>query len=196
MSDFLKNLRKQEERRRERNRRKYANPQYGGNERRGIKDRRRGPEHKTFASKDLQRLLAEILPVIKSQVEILVGTHKRLAEARERRLKAEERRTNAMESIAECLKHLFSRERIAAEPGGGSSADVWRLESDARSEKGLTGKEPADRKKALKIILNMRKKGLSYQKIAQILEIEGISTFSGKGKWHGQTVQKLYQQIT
>jgi hypothetical protein len=81
------------------------------------------------------------------------------------------------------------------ESGEGISADVRPLAGREGKEKRAARNEPADRRNALKIILNLRRKGLSYQKIAQILELEGIATFSGRGKWHAQTVQKLYRQI-
>jgi hypothetical protein len=47
------------------------------------------------------------------------------------------------------------------------------------------------RKNAMKIIAAQRKKGLSFEKIARYLENQKIPTFSGKGKWRGQTVHKL-----
>jgi hypothetical protein len=52
-----------------------------------------------------------------------------------------------------------------------------------------------DRKKVIKMIIDMRKKDISFEKIARALEAKGIATFSGKGKWRGQTVHKLFKQL-
>jgi len=52
----------------------------------------------------------------------------------------------------------------------------------------------AVRSNAMKVIKAQRKKGLSFEKIARYLESRKIPTFSGKGKWRGQTVHKLYKK--
>ena len=54
--------------------------------------------------------------------------------------------------------------------------------------------ESADREKVIRLIREMRKKGTSFEKIAQTLDSEGVPTLSGKGKWHGPTIRKLYQK--
>ena len=43
------------------------------------------------------------------------------------------------------------------------------------------------------IILKMRKRLKTYEEIAQFLEKENIPTFSKRGKWHAQTVHRLFQ---
>ena len=55
-------------------------------------------------------------------------------------------------------------------------------------------KADPEKNKVLKTIQNMRKRGASYEKIANHLDAKGIPTFSGRGKWRKQTVHKLYQQ--
>lgn len=49
------------------------------------------------------------------------------------------------------------------------------------------------RAKVIKIISNMRAKGSTYGQIADHLEGKNISTFSGKGRWHAQTIHRLCQ---
>ena len=51
-------------------------------------------------------------------------------------------------------------------------------------------------KKVREIILSMWKNNKTYQQIADQLEKDGIPTFSGRGKWHAQTVHKLYQDYS
>lgn len=44
-----------------------------------------------------------------------------------------------------------------------------------------------------KIIMKMRKQLKTYEEIAQFLEKEDIPTFTKRGRWHAQTVHRLYQ---
>ena len=56
---------------------------------------------------------------------------------------------------------------------------------------------PQERSKeeTLKLIVELKEKqNLSFEKIAQRLNREGIMTFSGTGKWHGKTVYKIYNR--
>ncbi len=43
------------------------------------------------------------------------------------------------------------------------------------------------------IILKMRKKYETFDRIAAYLEGQDIPTLSGRGKWHAQTVHRLYE---
>lgn len=51
-----------------------------------------------------------------------------------------------------------------------------------------------DRNQVMKLILDMRSDGASFEDIAQHLHSNGIPTFSGRGRWRKQTVHKLHQQ--
>ena len=51
-----------------------------------------------------------------------------------------------------------------------------------------------NRKKVMDIIASMRKENATYQEIAERLELENLKTFSGRGKWHAQTVHRLCQE--
>jgi len=54
---------------------------------------------------------------------------------------------------------------------------------------------PSDRlaEAALKIIAEMRGNRVSFEKIADHLEAEGVSMVSGNGKWNRRIVSKLYK---
>lgn len=56
-------------------------------------------------------------------------------------------------------------------------------------------KKPMDahRKKVMSIIEKMRADGETFDKIAIFLQKEKFQTFSNRGKWHAQTVHRLYQ---
>jgi hypothetical protein len=40
----------------------------------------------------------------------------------------------------------------------------------------------------------MRRRLKTYEEIAEFLEKENIPTFSKRGKWHAQTVHRLFQE--
>jgi hypothetical protein len=44
-----------------------------------------------------------------------------------------------------------------------------------------------------RIIFTMRKKYETFDRIAEYLEVQGIPTLPGRGKWHAQTVHRLYE---
>lgn len=47
------------------------------------------------------------------------------------------------------------------------------------------------KKNILKLILELREKGLSYQKIAQILNVQDVETRTKRGKWYSKTVKEV-----
>ena len=53
-----------------------------------------------------------------------------------------------------------------------------------------------DREAVLAAIRSLRENGLSFSAIAARLTENDIPTFSGKGRWCGQTVHKLLKQHT
>jgi hypothetical protein len=124
-----------------------------------------------------------------------------MAELAERRTKAEERKADAMEKIAAFLERPLGNIRFdftgsdEEEPEDMVSADA-RADADTREEKEKAESNPprrAGRQKIIRMIRNMRDNGSTYSQIARHLEEKNVATFSGKGKWHPQTVQKIYQ---
>ncbi len=51
-----------------------------------------------------------------------------------------------------------------------------------------------DRTRALQIIKKMYQKEATYNQIALRLEEENLPTFSGRGKWHAQTIHRLLKK--
>ena len=51
-----------------------------------------------------------------------------------------------------------------------------------------------DRTRALQIIQKMYQKDATYNQIALRLEEENLPTFSGRGKWHAQTIHRLLKK--
>jgi hypothetical protein len=160
----------------------YPNPQYKGQDKANVKDRKK--PRKTDEMEKLASQLTETLPVLKSLMEGIAADHRRLAEAEERRVAVEERKAEASESIAAALQQLMS----AAASGQMPVGVAGRID-DAPPEK--PGKQEKER--AVRIISDMREEGATYRQIAARLDAENISTFSGKGKWHAQTIHRICQ---
>lgn len=193
MKDYAQNYKSGNDRRFDRNNRQYDHPQYIGFDRQNGNHRRKGSQRKTEIPELLQTFSKETMPVIKNILEGIAESQKRLADAQEIRAKAEERKADAMESIAEHLKHLIIPCVFQSEDEKIAVKSV----SDPKSTKNQEGKTVnVDRDDVIQIIKKMHKSGSSYGQIALHLEKEKISTFSGRGKWHGQTVHRLLKQST
>jgi len=52
----------------------------------------------------------------------------------------------------------------------------------------------AQRARILKIVKKMHKENATYNRIALRLEEENLPTFSGRGKWHAQTIHRLLKK--
>jgi len=179
MSDFLHSLRSGKFKRTDN--RSYKDPQYRGSNRRSENGRRRGAQHQLAAAEQITASVKDAVTEIKSVLEDIAANQNRLADA--------------MESIAEILKQSLTNsfEPMADKQSSleaGSEADVL-----ADSSKQVVNTENLDHEQLLEQILGLREKGVSYDKIAQQLESEGVPTISGKGKWRGQTVSGLCKQM-
>ncbi len=162
----------------------YPNPQYNKGQEKGNVKERRKPTRKPEGTEKLVTLLSETVPTIRSLLEGMAADHRRLADAEERRVAVEERKAQASESIAAALQQL-----LGAAAAGQAPAIVAGSIDDTPPEK--PGKQEKDR--ALRIITDMRDDGATYRQIAARLDSEKISTFSGKGRWHAQTIHRICQ---
>lgn len=59
-------------------------------------------------------------------------------------------------------------------------------------EQTKTDFKEAERKRVISFIKRLRKNGGTYKEIAEVLNFKKVPTFSGFGKWHSQTVHRLY----
>ncbi|MCG6910138.1 MAG: hypothetical protein LJE94_08460 [Deltaproteobacteria bacterium] len=215
MNDFLHSLRSNKDKRFDRNRRNYDSPGYRPNDRMNTVDRKRKGTYRSQQNEQTQAYAAinKLLPTIKSLLESLTEDRKKLIEA-------EERKAEAMETIASFLKQL----------AGSTGSDVPALESiesicegdrceaapeEAAREQAVGIREPSDpsrlsegenaavattegaegnqRDDLVSMIKGLRNQGFSYEKIARHLEENNIPTISGRGRWRGQAVSKLCQ---
>jgi len=189
MNDFLQSLRNGNHKRFDGNRKHYNGYNNRGN------DRQRGKEGR---QESFQRAFGkEYLPVLKQALGDISENQKRIADAGERRALAEERKADALETIARRLVGLVGSDgpSVADESADGA---VHHLGTDDAPAETPEMSEPstvdADKDRVLEIIDGMRRDRVSYERIAAHLSSEGIPTLSGKGKWRGQTVSRVYQE--
>jgi hypothetical protein len=204
MSEFLQNLRAKQNKRYDGNRRQYPNPQY--QDRRNEKDNRKY-QGGTTAAETLSAAIVENFPVIKTILEGISENQKRLADAEDRRARAEERKATVLESILDYAKQYFGAGMNLSDINTITKTPEKPQEKDLISKETIMeSKPPAEsesidvltpgREEVLAMIGDMREKGSTYDQIAKHLETSGIATFSRKGKWRGQTVHRLYQKMT
>ncbi len=187
VDDFIHNLRSGKDKRFERGRRPYSNPQYKGQDRQPNFERRK-PQNRRFIPDQMMSLINETIPAIKSLLDTISENQKRLAEAEEIRATAENRKADALERIAVNLKQLVAS-------GGSLSAEQTETSLSEVGGDILERPSAADREQVIQSIKEMRENGATYPQIAAHLEAQKTPTFSGKGKWHAQTVHKVCQQI-
>jgi hypothetical protein len=196
MDDFLHNLRSGNLKQSDRNRRQYGDSQYKGPQRRTGAERRK---------RDLDNgLQAEILGTIKDLLRNIYESQKRMAKAMDERKKVEERKAEALEQIVKGLDKISLEtklDKISLETKLDPPKTNLKLakRDDPQIKKSLPvvlqSKASNKMDSAGSIICQLRNKGFSYAKIADILEAEGIPTVSGKGRWRGQSVQRLYLKV-
>lgn len=187
MNDFLQNLRNGNHKRFDGNRKQYNS--YNNN-RGNDRQRINGPLQRTINK--------EYWPVLKQVLEDMAAQQKRTADADERRAQAEERKADALETIAKHFVHLIAP-NVSVDVENVPNVPVETSKAVADTEDTPEAASPelsanTDREEVLGIIHGMRKDKVSYENIAAHLTSEGIPTFSGKGRWRGQAISRIYQQ--
>ena len=112
----------------------------------------------------IKTLLVEVLPLFQNFSEEII-------ENKRRRLDIEERGVNNNKILAEIFNDVTSKV----------------LQKTKYSKKPLNEKK----KKTLELCWEMRCDGKTYENISDYLNKEKIPTFSGRGKWHAQTVHRF-----
>lgn len=197
MNEFLKNLRNnvKENGRSERgNRRNFSNPQYrnGAGEGSGRKFNRPQEGEKTPG-------LTSDLPLdLKIVLETIAENQGRLVEVQQRRVEVEDRKASALEELARIFADMITADppRPAAPTieaigidlsGNNPAAEAVRAKIASRSG------SRSNREAIVNTIFSMRDNGATYNEIAEFLDASNVPTFSGKGKWHAQTIHRVCQ---
>ena len=149
----------------------------GGNQRRtGFHRKKGGQTHGAEASN-------EMLITIKDQLQKISENQKRMADLQERSAVAEERKADAMEQLAEHLKQWFA-------PSAGVSVETETVAEAPETVETV----PEEGTSLLETITDMREKGITFGKIADHLNGEGVPTTSGADLWNRLTVSKFYKE--
>lgn len=176
MDDFLHNLRSGNLRRSNTGNRRQYGDQHSKHPNRRVADRRQkdGDQH----------LATESLETIKAVLEQLTAAQQQLATAQEQRAIAEARTAAALESIAASLETKTGAIAQTPEKIPVEAPEPPATASDADTKALSLGEN----------ISVLRAQKLSYARIADQLNQEGVPTPSGRGQWRGATVQRVYQR--
>ena len=114
----------------------------------------------------LKSFFDDIAPAIKNYLNKAAESKARVAEAREKSASAVER---LMENLPDIVQQSV--------PARNAS----------RKRKISTRKQ-----ELLDMINKLREESMTYEEIAEYLTKNDIPTFSGRGRWHAQTIHRLY----
>ncbi len=188
MDDFLHNLRSGKLKQPDRGRRDYTD--YKGPQRRAGSERRK-PDY-------YAKVTSENFALVKDSLDILAENQKRIGDAMMARNKTEARIADALEAIATMMGRHWGYETNLAqrsEPDRDAmDGFVPPVAMDNRAGIGTSSQPLGDEEEPelLGIIAAMRAEGESWEKIARHMDTQNIPTVSGKGKWRGSAVKKVW----
>lgn len=207
MNDFLQSIRNGNYSKDNRQRYNQQKPRRNYDNQNGNFNRSNGNERK-FRHKSDAPANDETLKAIKNALETIAINQTSSMEIAARRADAEERKAAAFEFIAASMGN-FSPEQVApkletvetivkaeAEKAAGTQ-EVETSESLPTKSYEIFKNSNRDLNKdeILSMILSMRNDGSTYNEIASHLVSLDLPTFSGRGKWHAQTIHRLCQSI-
>jgi hypothetical protein len=174
MDDFLYNVRTGNMKNMDKSNRRFDNNRYKSPNRQPARDKRKGYVNYRSLSTDQFSALKEMMAAISGN---------------------QERQTVAMEKIADLLDRLVNMHSVpdAVAISSHPSPTVMVDSADAAVEAAPSSR-PMARAEMVALIHQMRNQGLSYEKIADEFESKQISTLSGRGKWRGQTIYRLFKE--
>lgn len=180
---------------------------------------RRNGMHRKKSGPDTDAVLSEGITAIKDYLKEITDLQKRLVGSQEQIARAQEAHAEAMQQIASCVRVLLGK---GTDPTPASATDaepVRTAEPEAFQETPIveipdesvpavsvveeTAEDDAPPEPipagpmveaAFKIIAEMRKNRVSFEKIADRLDAEGVPPISGMGKWNRKTVSKFYKE--
>ncbi|MDY0132265.1 MAG: hypothetical protein RBR53_06310 [Desulforegulaceae bacterium] len=140
----------------------------------------------------------EVITSLKNSIE---DTHTTLQDQvllLERNIDAQERQANALEHIADLFTAFM--EKLEALPSPQPAQETAPAEILDESNLIMSAEEAEQIKKTsrtyiLNLIQSLRDKNSTYDEVALYLTENDFPTFSGRGKWHAQTIHRLCQEI-
>lgn len=180
---------------------------------------RRNGMHRKKPGPDSDTILNEGITAIKDYLKEITDLQKRLVSSQEQIAKAQETHAEAMQQIAGCVNMLLGKstepapapvteEKPAQEtaPAEFEEMQDGEISEVSAPEPSLAEETSGDDtssdttsagpmvEAALKIIAEMRENRISFEKIADHLEAEGVPSIAGNGKWSRKTVSKFYKE--
>ncbi len=137
--------------------------------------RRRDQKQPSATTEAFAEFMRGITPALNQFFEDSAKYQERLAEIEERKTNAVMKNIQALSDIVE----TFKSNKIES---------ISNLKKQKRTAKTLD----EHHKKVVKIIKNKRNAGETFGEIALYLGKEKIPTFSKRGKWHAQTIHRVY----
>jgi hypothetical protein len=191
MDDFLHNLRTNNPKAFDRThtRGNFDGNRFKPNDRQNPKDKRKPSPQRPFNNGDQTLML-------KKAVETLAEAAVKQAAVQERLVEAEERKATAMEGLIERLTQILGNQASIHVPTVKPivSAPSHETVEPIQPSIPVEVRESIDRRALISRINQLRDKGTSYEKIAQIFEEEKVQTLSGRGKWRGQTIFRMSKE--
>jgi hypothetical protein len=197
MDDFLHNLRSGKLKQQDRGRRDYTD--YKGPQRRAGNERRK-PDY-------YAKVTGENFNLVKGSLDVLADRQKQIAEAMATNNKTNVRIADALEAITAMMKRHWGSENdlpqdnepIGAGPNGDAKESLIPgevVDNFAGIDTGSKKFSTIDKPKLMAIIGAMRAEGVSWEKIARRMDERKIPTVSGKGKWRGPAIKKVWDAHT
>lgn len=180
---------------------------------------RRNNTYRKKSGPDSDAILSEGITAIKDYLKEIADLQKRLVGSQEQIARAQEAHAEAMQQIASCVMLLLGKgadpaptpvtedePTRAAEPEAVREAPIGEVSEKASPEisvaEDTSEEEPLSEststipmvEAAFKIIAEMRKNRVSFEKIADHLDAEGVPPVPGAGKWNRKTVSKFYKE--
>ncbi|SDT98422.1 hypothetical protein [Desulfobacula phenolica] len=179
MSDFLKNLRssRKKDRSNPNSKRHIDGHFYPENDRRKNRDRR------SNYSENLESLLVSlrnILPQIVDNAYSVTDHFEKISSQNGLLVEAKIHQYNAISFFFNNLNKIFTEDLF-----------VYSPDQNFKTTASYTSGTHYTKDDILTIIRTMRKEGATFAIIADYLKEKEIPTFSGKGKWHAQTIHRL-----
>jgi len=180
---------------------------------------RRNNTYRKKAGPDSDAILSEGITAIKDYLKEITDLQKRLVGSQEQIARAQEAHAEAMQQIASCVMQLLGKgvnpapvpvteeePTRAAEPEAVQEEPIEEISEKASPDISVAEETSADAgpseptsassmvEAAFKIIAEMRKNRVSFEKIADRLDAEGVPPVDGTGKWNRKTVSKFYKE--
>jgi hypothetical protein len=193
MNEFLQHLRATSNDRR-RNNKNYKN--IDGNIGNHHPERRSGSDRRLRAHKP-SGITEETITSLKQSIQDIHTSIQDQILVFERNTDAQERQAEALEHIADLFAAFMERVEEVPPP----EQEAAPKEAQIVDENMMMSAEEAEQIKKtsrtyiLNLIQSLRDKNATYDEVALYLTENNFPTFSGRGRWHAQTIHRLCQEI-